>query len=143
MRLLIDTNVILDYLLARAGYEQDAKRVFSLAAYDESYEFVSSSAVTDIYYHVNKELHNTFEAQNRLRELLQILTVLDVTQENILQALDMRWKDFEDAVQYAVALANHIDIVITRNKKDYESNAIPVMTPGEFLFLLNDELNQS
>ena len=133
MKLLIDTNVILDYLLARTGFHNDAKRVFALAAYDETYEFVSSSAVTDVFYHVNKELRNSYEAQNKLRELLYIITVLDVTQEDIFRALDMRWKDFEDALQYAVALSNRVDIVITRNKKDYEGGPIPVMTPSEFL----------
>ena len=133
MKLLIDTNVILDYLLARTGFQNDANRVFALAAYDETYEYVSSSAITDVFYHVNKELRNSYEAQNKLRELLHIITVLDVTREDIFKALDMRWKDFEDAVQYAVALSNHVDIIITRNKKDYEGDSIPVMTPSEFL----------
>ncbi|MCR4935218.1 MAG: PIN domain-containing protein [Oscillospiraceae bacterium] len=133
MRLLIDTNVILDYLLARTGFEEDAGRVFSLAAYDETYEFVSSSAITDIFYHVNKELHDSFAAQRKLQDLLQIMTVLDVTQADILKALALHWRDFEDAVQYAVALANRVDIIITRNKKDFESGSIPVMTPKDFL----------
>ena len=90
MKLLIDTNVILDYLLARTGFQNDANRVFALAAYDETYEYVSSSAITDVFYHVNKELRNSYEAQNKLRELLHIITVLDVTREDIFKALDMR-----------------------------------------------------
>lgn len=133
MRLLIDTNVIPDYLLARTGFEEDAIKVFSLAAYDETYEFVSSSAITDIFYHVKKELHDSFAAQRKLKDLLQIMTVLDVTQTDIMKALDFHWKDFEDAVQYAVALANNVDVIITRNQKDFESGVIPVMTPRDFL----------
>ena len=133
MRLLIDTNVILDYLLARQGFQDDAVQVFSLAAYDDTYEFVSSSAVTDIFYHVNKELHDSFAAQNKLRDLLKILTVLDVTQMDVMKALELHWKDFEDAVQYAVAMANHVDVIITRNRKDFEGGLIPVLSPQEFL----------
>lgn len=133
MKLLIDTNVILDYLLARPGFREDAMRVFSLAAYDDTYEFVSSSAVTDIFYHVNKELRDSYAAQQKLRDLLRIITVLDVTQADINRALDLNWKDFEDAVQYSVALANRVDIIITRNHKDFEGGPIPVLSPKEFL----------
>ena len=133
MRLLIDTNVILDYLLARQGFQEDAIRIFSLAAYDDTYEFVSSSAVTDIFYHVNKELHDSYAAQSKLRELFKILTVLDVTQLDVMKALELHWKDFEDAVQYAVALSNQVDVIITRNRKDFEGGLIPVLTPQEFL----------
>lgn len=48
-------------------------------------------------------------------------------------ALDMSWNDFEDAVQYAVAKSNNVDVIITNNKKDFEKNAISIMTPEEFL----------
>ena len=133
MRLLIDTNVILDYLLARPGFQGDAVRVVSLAAYDDTFEFVSSSAITDVFYHIRKELRDSYAAQEKVRDLMKIITVLDVTQRDIAKALDLHWKDFEDAVQYAVALSHDVDIIITRNKKDFEGNEIPVLTPGEFL----------
>ncbi|MBR0282779.1 MAG: PIN domain-containing protein [Oscillibacter sp.] len=133
MRLLIDANVILDYLLSRQGFSEQAKQVIELARYSVDFEFVSSSAVTDIFYHANRELKNSFEAQDRISELIQFVSVLNVTEQDIRTALDMRWKDFEDAVQYAVALANHVDAVITRNAKDFERTEIPVLTPAEFL----------
>ena len=133
MRLLIDTNVILDYLLSRKGFHEQAKEIFDLAQYAGDFEFVSSSAVTDIFYHARKELKDTFEAQDRIRGLMTFFSVLNVTEQDIRAALDMRWKDFEDAVQYAVALANHVDAIITRNVRDFERTDIPVLTPGEFL----------
>ena len=97
MRLLIDTNVILDYLLSREGFHEQAKEIFDLAQYAGDFEFVSSSAVTDIFYHARKELKDTFEAQDRIRGLLTFFSVLNVTEQDIRAALDMRWKDFEDA----------------------------------------------
>ena len=133
MRLLIDTNVILDYLLSRQGFSEQAKAIFDLAEYAGDFEFVSSSAVTDVFYHVNKELKDSFASQDKLREMMEFLSVLNVTEQDIRTALDMRWKDFEDAVQYAVALANHVDAIITRNAKDFERTEIPVLTPAEFL----------
>ena len=133
MRLLIDTNVILDYLLTREGFHEQAKAVFDLAEYAGDFEFVSSSAVTDIFYHLNRALRDSFESQNQIRKLINLVSVLNVTEQDIRAALDMRWKDFEDAVQYAVALANHVDAIITRNFKDFEYTDIPVLTPAEFL----------
>ena len=133
MRLLIDTNVILDYLLSREGFHEQAKELFDLVKFKKDFEFVSSSAVTDIFYHLNRALRDSFEAQDQIRELIQVLSALNVTEQDIRTALDMRWKDFEDAVQYAVALANHVDAIITRNVKDFERTDIPVLTPGEFL----------
>ena len=133
MRLLIDTNVILDYLLSREGFREQAKEVFDLVKYKKDFEFVSSSAVTDIFYHLNKALHNSFEAQDQISDLIGVLSVLNVTQQDIRAALKLRWKDFEDAIQYAVALSNGVDAIITRNTKDFERTDIPVLTPGEFL----------
>lgn len=133
MRLLIDTNVILDYLLSREGFDEQAKKLFDLVKFKRDFEFVSSSAVTDIFYHLNRALHNSFEAQDQIRELIRAVSVLNVTEQDIRAALRFRWKDFEDAVQYAVALANHVDAIITRNVKDFERTDIPVLTPGEFL----------
>ena len=91
------------------------------------------SAVTDIFYHLNKALRNSFEAQDQISELIDVLSILNVTEQDIRAALRLRWKDFEDAVQYAVALANHVDAIITRNVRDFERTDIPVLTPGEFL----------
>ena len=140
MRLLIDTNVILDYILARKGFREDAKRIFELAAYDQAYEFVSSSALTDIFYHVNKSLRNSYETQDKLRELLELISVLDVTGHTIQKALDLHWADFEDAVQYAAALENDVDCIITRNGNDFEKREIPVLSPAEFLEGLDESI---
>lgn len=137
MKLLIDTNVILDFLLNNPGFGEDARKIFSLAAEDETYEFVSSSAITDIFYVVRKSWHNTFAAQHVISEMLKFLTILEVGKKDIETALSLQWKDFEDAVQYAVALSNNVDFIISRNGKDFESNEIPVLSPKEFLELIN------
>ena len=69
--------------------------------------------------------------------MLKFLTILDVGKKDIETALSLQWKDFEDAVQYAVALSNNVDFIISRNSKDFESNEIPVLSPKEFLELIN------
>ena len=133
MRLLIDTNVILDYLLNNPGFGDDANEIFALSTEVETYEFVSSSAITDIFYVARKAWHNSFAAQQVISDLMDFLTILEVGKEDIEMALSLHWKDFEDAVQYAVALSNNVDFIISRNSKDFESQVIPVLTPKEFL----------
>ena len=56
-----------------------------------------------------------------------------MTGEDIDKAFNRNWKDFEDAVQYTVAESNGVDCIITRNKKDFEEDAITILTPGEFI----------
>ena len=136
MKILLDTNVILDYMLGRNPFFDNALKILDLASYENQLTVVSSSAITDIFYHVNRAFRDSFITQDKIEELMQIISVLDVTEDDIRRALSLRWKDFEDAVQYSVAVSNHVDFIITRNASDFESRDIPVMNPEEFLLYL-------
>ena len=150
MRLLIDTNVILDVLLNRAEFGATAAKVLELAETDSALEFVSASAITDIYYVIKRGLQTSdtqqestsFQAQRIVGKLREVVTILPVTDADIDYALALRWKDFEDAVQYAVALANDIDYIITRNADDFELKYIPSVSPKEFLAIYAEKTAQ-
>ena len=138
MRLLIDTNIILDYLLNRSGFGKSAKRIIDFAAYDTIAEFISASAVTDILYILQKELKDSFQAQEKISALCAIVSVMEVARKDIERALRLHWKDFEDALQYAVAETNQADYILTRNGDDFEDKKIPVFSPEEFLELFGN-----
>ena len=70
--------------------------------------------------------------------MIDILEVLSVTKKTIIDALDSDFKDFEDAVQYSVADMYHIDMIVTRNKSDFELSAIEVYTPNELMRKLTE-----
>lgn len=133
MRILLDTNVILDYLGANVGFADDAEAVFDLAAKREDIKLVSSSAMTDIFYVLKRATKDLNEAQNKFASLRKRIEILPVTGEDIDKAFLRNWKDFEDAVQYTVAESNGIDCIITRNKKDFEEQEIPCLSPKEFV----------
>lgn len=133
MKLLIDTNIILDQLLDRKPFSNESNILFKMAEDKEAYEYVSASAMTDIYYLVQKELKDTYETQRKIEDLLSLISILDVNNDDIREALNLHWNDFEDAVQYIVAKRNNVDYIITRNVKDFENCEIPVVTPVEFL----------
>lgn len=135
MKLLIDTNVVLDFLLGRGEFFESSKKIVELSSKDDTIEFVTASSVTDIYYFLKRET-GAEVARSKLKDLLKFIVVLKVENHDIQKALSLEeWTDFEDAVQYAVALHNAVDFIITRNKKDFKRSSIPVYTPMEFLEL--------
>ena len=136
MRVLIDTNVILDVLLKRSPFYEAAIEVLKLSVREDIQEFVSASAITDIYYIAYKNMQDKAVVRELLKKLLLIVSVAGVSEEEIQKALELGWKDFEDSVQYSVALLNEMNGLITRNVKDYSSSEIQVWEPNQFLELV-------
>ena len=102
MQIMVDTNVVLDVLLNRTAHVNESAAVLK-AASDDIQEFISASAITDIYYIAQKELKKSSLTKQLLRNLLQIVHVSSVSEVDIWAALDSGWEDFEDAVQNSVA----------------------------------------
>lgn len=133
MNLLIDTNVILDVLLNREPFSREAYEVLRLAQREDIQEFVSASAITDIYYIINRNLKDKEQTRKLLQNLLTIVSVAAVTESEIRTALGGEWPGFEDSVQHAVALHAGMDRIVTRNEKDYGKARIPVLSPAMLL----------
>lgn len=108
MKLLIDTNIVLDVLLKREPFCQDAVNVMNLAKYDDVQEYISASAVTDIYYIAYKQIKDRTLVLDLIKRLLMVVAVAAVSEQEIRNALETGWKDFEDAVQYSVVLLNEM-----------------------------------
>ena len=100
MNILIDTNVILDLLVKREPFYEDAARIRVLSEKGFINSFISASAVTDIYYIAHKELKDKEAVVELLSDLLKSTNVAAVTESGIHEALGLKWDDFEDAVQY-------------------------------------------
>lgn len=138
MRVLIDTNVVLDLMLNRAPFDDDADAVFRLAK-GPVREFVSASAVTDVYYLARKVLNDSAKALELLKHFLRVVQVAGVSKHEIFAALDSDWPDFEDAVQNAVAESHAFDAIVTRNPSDFARSSLPVYSPADFLNQLNSQ----
>lgn len=136
MRLLIDTNVILDVLLNRTEFVQDAVNILKLT--DEDFQkYVSASAITDIYYIAYRELRNKKLVKDLLNRLIKIVHVADVSEQDIISALESDWNDFEDSVQNSVAENHAFDVIITRNPQDYKKSVLKLYSPQNFLSHIN------
>ena len=133
MKLLIDTTVVLDVLLKREPFYEAAADVLKLTQRDDVREYISASAVTDIYYIAHRQLKDKAAVKELLKRLLMVISVTAVSEREIVSALELAWSDFEDSVQYSVALLNEMDGLVTRNPTDYVNADIPIWEPKQIL----------
>ena len=133
MKIMCDTNVIIDVLLEREAFTEDSYRVLKFCEEHKIDGFVSASSVTDIYYLVRKYTHSTDVAYKAVGKLLEIVKVCSVTNNDVLIALQKRAKDFEDCLVATCVRSIHCDCIATRNIRDFEGFGIPVLTPTEIL----------
>ena len=133
MKIMCDTNVIIDVLLEREPFEEDSYKILSLCEEHRLNGFVSASSITDIFYLVRKYTHSTQLAYKAIGKLLEIVKVCSVTNNDVLTAFQKKAKDFEDCLVATCAKSIHCDYIITRNKKDFEGFDISILTPTEFL----------
>jgi len=139
MKLLIDTNVVLDVLLQREPFCRTATAVLNLTQRDDVREYVSASAITDIYYIANKQMKDRDAVRDLLKRLLMVVSVAAVSEREIQNALNLAWGDFEDSVQYSVALMNEMDGIVTRNSSDYQEANMRIWLPEQALELFANE----
>ena len=136
MNVLIDTNVILDILLQREPYHKDAARVGVLSEKGYLHSYISASAVTDIFYIARKEVASREIALGLIKDILKTIHIAMVTESNIYEALELKWNDFEDSVQYVVGKSISADYIITRNAVDFAKGQIKAISPNEFINLV-------
>ena len=133
MNVLIDTNIILDILLRREPYYENAAKISVLSEKEYIRGYISASAVTDVFYVAKKELKNKDMVIGLLKNLLRAIHIASVTENNIHEALDLNWDDFEDSVQYVAGQSISAEYIVTRNPKDFADSQTEVISPEEFL----------
>ena len=132
-RLLIDTNIVIDLLANRKDFYTEAATLFSLADKNLLTLTVSSLTFGNTNYILSK-LKSEKEARIILRKFKVLVETLSLDDKITELALsDDKFPDFEDGLQYYSAIENRIDLIITRNKKDFKNSKIPVMTAKEYL----------
>ncbi len=131
-KLLVDTNIVIDLLSKREEFFQEAQELFTLADNNEIVLFVSALTFANTHYLLAK-YQKLDEARKTLIKFKVLVNVAALDDKIVELALVSDFKDFEDAIQYHTALENEVDIIITRNKKDFKNSKLPVMTAKEYL----------
>lgn len=132
MKVLIDGNIILDVLQRREPYVEASSKIWKLCETDQVEGFISALTFADLVYVMRKEL-----TPDRIHEVLKKLALIfhftDLSVADMTEAAEMKWNDYEDAVQSATAKRVRADCIITRNIRDYLQSTVPAYTPAEFL----------
>lgn len=133
MKILIDTNIVLDVMLKREPFYRLSLEILSLAKRDDVEEYVSASTITDIYYLAYRQIRDKGSVKRLMKKLLTVVSIASVSGQEIENALSLEWNDFEDSVQYSVAFLQEMNGIVTRNPNDYREAKIKVWKPEELL----------
>ena len=132
MVLLVDTNIILDVLLSRPEFVKDSSMIWKLCETEQAKGYLSTLTYANMMYVMRKQL-TPDQIEDVFRKLNLIFEFADFSPAVLERAVAMKWKDFEDAVQYFTALQSNCSVIITRNGKDFKNATIPIMTAEEYL----------
>lgn len=136
-KVLIDTDVILDFFFDREPFSENAAKILSLCEKKVIAGFVTPVIISNVYYLLSQKAKQE-KVIEKLKVLLSIIDVLIIDKNSILVALNSDFKDFEDALQnYAAELNGEINLIVTRNTKDYKKSELGVMNPEDLLKYIN------
>lgn len=132
---LIDLNIILDVLQKREPFFETSAGFLATVETGRVQGFVAAHSITTLFYLIQKG-KSSADARATITNLLQFIKISPVDQTTIEQALNLDFRDFEDAVQMISAVQCKVDCLVTRNVKDYQAALLPVMQPVDFLSTL-------
>lgn len=135
MTLFLDINVVLDVALNRAPFVQDSARVLTAIDQGRAKGFVATHTITTAFYVIAKN-QGAPSATAAISHLLGIVDVVPVDRADLLDAIALGWRDFEDAVQGVCASKIGADYIVTRDVNDFRQASVPVQTPTQVLAVI-------
>ena len=135
MRVLLDTNILIDFYTHRAGYYDSAEKIMTACAKKAIDGCIAAHSITNAFYILRKEI-SLAERRAIFKDLCTIVQVIGIDDRKLLNALENEsFTDVEDCLQAECAREFGADYIVTRNVKDFAESSIPAITPGEFLRL--------
>ena len=134
--IFLDTNVLIDFLADRKPFSIDAARLFDYSLKKKITIYISAVSYNNIYYIIRQSLSHA-ETIKMLTEISEWTNVIDLTKDIINKSLTSDFKDFENAIQYHCAKSiNKIDLIVTRDTKDFKISSLPILSPKEAVALI-------
>lgn len=143
MRVLVDTNIILDFLLQREPFVGDAELLFQAIATSQIFGYVTATTLTDIFYIARRHTRSVELARQAVSEILTSMEICSVNRSVLESALGSGLADFEDAVQIACAIDRGLEAILTRDTQGFLTSPVPVLSIQELLQRLGDPGRQS
>jgi predicted nucleic acid-binding protein len=133
VRVLIDTNILLDFLLQREPFFQDAELLFQSIDAGQVIGYATATTLTDIFYISRKHTRSVERARQAVSETLTVMAICPIDRAVLESAFNSGLVDFEDAVQIFGAVAQGLDAILTRDNKGFLSSPIPVLSIQDLL----------
>ncbi|MGH7572189.1 MAG: PIN domain-containing protein [Gemmatimonadota bacterium] len=131
-RVLFDIDVLLEVIEERAPHVDASSGALSHAEVGIIRGYIAAHSLPTVFYLVDKQKGRD-AAYEAIRLLIRLLEVVAVDHDRLTQALDLGWSDFEDALQARCASHAGVDVLLTRNTKDYKNVGFAVEDPERFL----------
>ncbi len=141
MRVLIDTNILLDFLLQRESFFHDAEQLFQAIDSDQIVGYATATTLTDIFYIARRHTGNIEQARQAVSETLTAMEICPVNREVLEVAFSSGLADYEDAIQVACAVAQGLDAILTRDSQVFLNSSVPVLSVQECLHRLEEPNN--
>ncbi|MEH2299160.1 MAG: PIN domain-containing protein [Nostoc sp.] len=132
MKVLLDTNIIVDIALERQPYITNSETVLAFVEQGQIEGYISASTISDLYYLIRKQKGRDLTIEF-LRQIVTFCQIATVNQAVITMALTANFRDFEDAIQYSTAVLNQLDAIITRNPQDFPVITPRILTPEQLI----------
>jgi predicted nucleic acid-binding protein len=133
MKIVLDTNIMLDIVEKREPYFSDSYQVFLKSAAREFEAIIGANSVTDIYYITRRNCKDSRQALSFIMDMFKVVTFVDTKAVDIQEAIKLNFPDFEDAVIAATASREGASYIITRNTNYFAKSPVPAITPADFL----------
>lgn len=133
MRVLIDTNIVLDFLLQREPFFQDAELLFQGIDSGQVVGYATATTLTDIFYIARRHTRSIEQARQAVSATLRAMEICPVNRLVLESAFDSGLADFEDAIQIACAVDRGLDAILTRDTQGFVNSSVPVLSVQEFL----------
>lgn len=138
LAILIDTNVLIDFLTDRGLFTKNAKDIIQKSQENGISMFLAAHSITNIFYILRKE-YSVSERKQLLLDLCHTVYIVEAGHDIILKTLENNnFDDFEDSLQAECAAVINADYIITRNIKDFTGSTVPAILPEDFLKLFNE-----
>lgn len=131
-KIFLDTDVILDFLLAREPFAKDAAMIISLSERRKIQACTTVLVFANAYY-ILRKLAPHKKVVEKLLQLSRLIEIIDLTKPAVILALQSDFSDFEDALQCFAAVAGKVKIIVTRNVRDYKYSELAVLSPDMYL----------
>lgn len=132
MKVLIDTNVLIDYMTHREPFFDEAKKIIGLCAENKIKGYIAAHSITDSFYIMRK--YPLDISRSLLNEMCRVMSVVGIDDKRLISAVNnLRFDDIEDCLQSVCAESCGAEYIITRNLDDFKGSEIAAISPSQFI----------